>query len=231
MSCACQYELPLSVGSGRRVYTFYSQVEGLGEVKLLELWADSWRRAGWRPVILTPKQYSGHPLLGTLIRRVLTLPTANPRHYETLCYLRWLAYDLVAPGFFTDYDVMNYGLTPTMLPRLTEEHRTGLVSPRQDCHPDPGFFLASQTGIRRMLNAFLHDVPPIIDHNGQPHVSDMVYFHRLAELSHEPLGKIYGEPGWESAKCIHFARSAVGPGDRADFILQLKSKGLDPHPL
>jgi hypothetical protein len=209
----------------RRVYTyFFPGSEEAG--RTLELWRTSWAKNGWIPVVLTPEVAEKHPLYTRMCMRAAELPTVNGSAYEMHCYLRWLAFDVRAPGVFTDYDVINYTLKPEQVVRLKEG--SGKIVAYSHCgHPNPGLFVSDQLGIRRFLKDLLHGDPPIDKINGRDHVSDMYFFFRNAEKA---PGKLIcpnaGFDDWETSPCVHFHNSGVfalaGNTPRSEWIQKIR---------
>jgi hypothetical protein len=60
-------------------------------LKILKIWDVSWRRHGWRTLILTRKDAELHPRYKDVSFALENLPTINDKIYELSCYLRWLA--------------------------------------------------------------------------------------------------------------------------------------------
>lgn len=204
---ATQAELPLVTMLTRRVYTFYYPGSSTAET-MIAIWRHSWRVHGWCPVVLTPESYRGHPMLKNLTNRASALPTVNGGNYELQCYLRWLAFDTKAPGVFTDFDVVNYGLKPEEVPRIPEGEPK-IVALSHAGHPNPGLFVANQAGIRVMLYDFLHGAIPLDTVRGRRHTSDMYYFFRHAKKDPGNRCPNAGQPGWETAPCVHWSNTGV----------------------
>lgn len=238
MTCACQtvappvakpkvaqLDLPLEHRLQRRVYTYF--YPGSNEsARLLELWRTSWSANGWIPVVLTPEVAEKHPLYALLRQRAAELPTVNGAEYELHCYLRWLAFDIRAPGVFTDYDVINYSLKPEQVVRL-KEGSDKIVAYSHCGHPNPGLFVADQLGIRRFLEDLMHGSPPTDTINGRPHVSDMYFFFRNAEkVAGTSICPNVGYDRWESAPAVHYCNSGVcalsGGLPRVDWIQKIR---------
>ena len=89
--------------------------------KLVELWETSWAQWGWNPIIVGLKEAKQHPMydiFNDTSSPLYTYSINNPRHLR-LCYLRWLAYHSYGCTTWADLDVMNYGVTPDMMPKLS----------------------------------------------------------------------------------------------------------------
>jgi hypothetical protein len=195
------------------VYTYFDpQVPGgrsPAHSGVLRLWSESWRRHGWEPRVLGPRDAKKHPRYAEFLARVRTYPTINPRGYEDACYLRWLAFAHVKGGLMVDYDVICNGAMPGGMLR---PHNSSL----KKANPDITFFdttyvpcavLATEKGAN-MLCAYLYGHLP----HGT-HCSDMHIF--KAEATTGVLGPAgwqcleYGVPGWDKSPVIHFASGKV----------------------
>ena len=89
--------------------------------KLISLWEESWSRWGWNPIVAGIKHAKQHPMYDAFndtSSPLYTYSTNNPKHLR-LCYLRWLAYHSFGCTW-ADLDVMNYGVTPAMMPKLSD---------------------------------------------------------------------------------------------------------------
>lgn len=75
--------------------------------QVIRLWHDSWKRHGWTPRLLNPRNARLHPWFE---RAVDKLGAA----IEAPNFARWFALDRAASGtaLFVHYDVMNFGLRP-----------------------------------------------------------------------------------------------------------------------
>lgn len=95
------------------VFTFYEPIPGFGgDSELLEVWRQSWQKAGWRPVVLGMVHAQQHSRFEELHSRVRFL-AGEADLYEWHCFARWLALECNGGGLQTDYDVVNYGWPPT----------------------------------------------------------------------------------------------------------------------
>jgi hypothetical protein len=189
------------------VYTYFDpQVPGgrsPAHSGVLRLWSESWRRNGWEPRVLGPRDAKKHPQYERFLARVRTYPTINPRGYEDACYLRWLAFAHVKGGLMVDYDVI-----------------CNLFSTRRllSARPDINFFdttyvpcavEANEKGTN-MLCALLFGFNPL---PRVAHYSDMhIFKDESASGVLGPAGSEcleFGVPGWEKAPMIHFASGKV----------------------
>lgn len=102
-----------------RVYTYYTPI-GLydrdSQERLIDIWARSWSKAGWEPIVLNEGDAMLSPHYDEFRKAVWKLPTEYGHEYETTCFLRWLAMSAQETGggggTMTDYDVINYGFPP-----------------------------------------------------------------------------------------------------------------------
>lgn len=223
MSCACgkikagpsfyhkaeQWDLPLSYNPlMRRIYTF-CEVVNPAYVELADLWKRSWAKHGWQPVVLNLKDAVSHPLYRRYRAHVEKLPTVNDRRWETMAYIRYLAYETKAPGVFGDVDVINYGIKPEDLKRIPEGEPE-IYGYAIAGAPNPGLWVGNQAGIRAFITDVLHGDPPMDTVRGQPHTSDMYYFFRHAKKHPGPnLCPNAGLENWKTAPAVHWHNSAI----------------------
>lgn len=101
--------------------TYYVPVEGLwsddSQRKLIDVWARSWRKAGWEPVVLTEADVRTHPRFNFFNDHFRAKPTEYPAEYSNACFVRWLAASHFgalrgANVLLLDYDVISYGFEP-----------------------------------------------------------------------------------------------------------------------
>ena len=102
-----------------RVYTFYQVIDNYSEEsqrKLLDVWARSWAKRGWEPIVLSIGDAMLHPQFKQFRRAIRKLPTEYGHQYEEPCFLRWLAMAVQETdgggGMLTDYDAINYSFEP-----------------------------------------------------------------------------------------------------------------------
>lgn len=80
--------------------------------ELISMWQKTWSYYGWEPRVYQLKDIINHPKYEDVSKKVSSFPTVNDLEYEKMCYVRWLCM-IDKTGWFTDYDVMNYGFRPT----------------------------------------------------------------------------------------------------------------------
>ena len=144
------------------------------------LWKQNWTDKGWVPVVLTESDARQDPLFDRLQEVVSRYPTVNTTTYEQACFLRHLAFRRVGAGLISDYDVLNFALTPAELERrvLGEISMASL-----DAGGNISLAGFSEAGRERLLTAFLDEdfvlSKAVQYHDGKPHVSDMTVFMAL----------------------------------------------------
>jgi hypothetical protein len=84
-------------------------------LELIKLWKKSWSTNGWNPIVLSLEDAKKHPRYHEIDLKDyssnLYKYSINGADYLELCYSRWFAYACY-DGFWSDYDVINYGFTP-----------------------------------------------------------------------------------------------------------------------
>ncbi len=181
-----------------KVYTYFDPtVQQCGlppQDGVIRLWAESWKKFGWTPRVLTDRMARMHPLFDKFLAKVSSFPSVNPRAYENACYLRWLALQNEGGGWMVDYDVINFGFRPRQGKGEVE-----MLDPTYV----PCAVWANKFGISRIAG-FLTSHRPKEDH-----VSDMTIFKTQFERKKlGPAGNTvieYAAPGWEHAPLVHFS--------------------------
>lgn len=101
-----------------KVHTFFKPIFEFGqertdrELALIDLWKKSWKFYGWEPIVHSHEELPILENYQQLKNKIKDFPTRNNREYEEACYLRWLLMQEEG-GWFSDYDIMNYGFWPT----------------------------------------------------------------------------------------------------------------------
>jgi hypothetical protein len=84
-------------------------------LELIKLWKKSWINNGWNPIVSSLEDAKKHPRYSEIdltdYSSNLYKHSINGSSYLELCYSRWFAYAYHG-GFWSDYDVINYGFTP-----------------------------------------------------------------------------------------------------------------------
>jgi hypothetical protein len=98
------------------VYTYYMPVPGLwseeSQRRLLDVWARSWRKQGWTPIVLNEGVAKKHPRYREFKQSYWNLPTEYGHDYEGACFMRYVAVAAMGGGMLVDYDVINYSFKP-----------------------------------------------------------------------------------------------------------------------
>ena len=109
------------------VVTYYTEISDFGasvnNKTLLELWKKNWKSKGWNPIVLSDKDSKKHKDICYFdVGNETSLLVRNSRldkKYLWNCYLRWFAYAKYVEEngtcIWSDFDVMNCGLTPEKL--------------------------------------------------------------------------------------------------------------------
>tara|TARA_Y100000817_G_scaffold296054_1_gene271291 strand:- start:327 stop:1196 length:870 start_codon:yes stop_codon:yes gene_type:complete len=108
------------------VYSFYrkikSGIEHENEMKNINKWKDSWSKYGWNPIVLGMDDIEKDDFFWEFYSAVNKAPTANTKVFEVCAWLLYIAvYQYVNKndnGLFchTEYDMVNYGVTPDFFP-------------------------------------------------------------------------------------------------------------------
>lgn len=103
-----------------RCYCYYEPVgmyDDHSQRALIDVWARSWRKQGWDPIVLNPGDAMQHPMWERFEANVSKLPSEYGPLYDKACFRRWLAMAAQTSGkhgggLLLDYDVINYRMTP-----------------------------------------------------------------------------------------------------------------------
>ena len=169
---------------------------------IFERWIDSFSKNGFEPVILNESDAREHPLFDKVNELISKLPTVNNPEYERACWLRWLAYRQLAPAFFTDIDVINYGFKP-------DDVQTQLPMYSHYTYASPAAVYATGDAIDSFIDNFSKARFWINPVNGVDHVSDMIAFHRCygGIFSGHCCDSCY--PDAMTFPLVHFGNSSV----------------------
>ena len=163
------------------IHTYHEPLPGVDRTEILELWAESWRRAGWEPVVHTRAEAAKHPKAGVYDRLIAKLPTVNPRDYEEACWRRWLVAAQVG-GYWCDDDLVNCRVTPDL---VRPQDGTGMMFTawHEGEMPNTGLLHGTPALFE---NSFLHRIwrgsVPQVEEGGRPHTSDMFLWQSLWRL-------------------------------------------------
>lgn len=195
------------------IYTFYEKIyesDDSAQLEMIQIWKESWSYYGWTPIVLDMKDVMHHVLYEKMKNVCSKFPTTNNPIYELYCFLRWLSMDNRG-GWFTDYDIINYGFKPIDYGNkvVTTSYQLG-----------GNTIYGPQNFYKEIINAILSykiDEMDFINIDGvkTPHISDM---HLLTNLMIKKLlivdecldqEKCYGLDGYKNCKLIHYANSYI----------------------
>lgn len=203
-----------------RVYTYYTPISLYpddSQTKLIEVWARSWRKQGWEPIVLNEGDAMLHPLYSEFKQHISKLPTEYGHEYEGACFLRWLAMAAQETdgggGMLTDYDYINYGFSP---------RAPGLLKMQIFCEPPPievtmGLVLAPRMAYEEFCKIVLSWKPSQADWNPNAklyHCSDLSLLVRMFEhknfVKPDWMEKVHGFSGlfpresYKTAPLVHY---------------------------
>lgn len=209
-----------------KTFAFFGHVPELDlvEQKRLEiLWADSWSKAGFEPMVLSEWHAQQHPQYNDLATAFLALPSVNPKPYDYLCFIRYVAMAMapVPKGelfLMVDSDVMCFDPKPFLhYGNKAKKDFTRLVSYQ-------GYVPACVLGTRQLfeeqaLRFAAYKLEPDDLHDTTPHISDQNILCKQCGRDPESFVRLdvvksYTEPGWEQAPAVHYANSACGPNKK-----------------
>lgn len=194
------------------IHTYHEPLPGVDRGEILQLWAASWRRHGWIPVVHQLPEALAHPRSAVFCAVASELPTVNPPGYELACWRRWLVAAQTG-GFWCDDDLVNCGFEPP-----PEHQPPGPLFKAWHEHDVPNTGLMWSVAkvfdfafVQRVLEG---DVP-LIKVNERPHTSDMHLWqqmHREGKFASEHgVADGYGKPGnWKLVHCSHHHAGEAG---------------------
>jgi len=201
------------------VKTYYEKLEGRNHAEqewLLGTWADSWRKHGWHPVVINRALAEQHPYYQMFLKAYTDLPSVNGKDYELACYLRHVAMVQSGGGLLVDYDVINVGFTPDMLPHTNQKYPAIMA----DKNPCPCGVYGSAEEYDKLCSFMAKQgKEAIVTEGGRLHTSDQHFVQHFAAhfYSYEIIWQ-YGQKGWENAKLIHFSSGSCQGRPRSDVI-------------
>lgn len=194
-----------------KIYTYFTTIPSMSlenEAKLILLWSERWRAAGFEPVVLNEYIARKHPYFDEFDAAVQKMPTTNTKKYEAACYHRWLAMTQVGGGYLSDYDVAPYGFKDELKPE--EQGRLTCFTH----NAVPCLVHAPAEKFLEQCQWFVANA----DYNAT-HLSDMYLLQ--GRVAKEPdavllkdVVKEYTEAGWETAKAVHYANSRMTPNKK-----------------
>ncbi len=192
--------------------------------KLLDLAMDSWRRAGWRPVVLNESHAQKCSYFEQLVEKSQKVPCVNHRNYQRCNFVRWAAVYAMGGGLHVDIDVLNFGFLYGHLRNLMKTGAPAIV------------FTDSEGGLggaawipKDMLPKFFDQIiayeGPWESHKGRPHWSIDHCLYKFGKqfgwtfVSEQDIfyKEYFQQPNWP--KLGHFAYR-VGELDRLELARQ-----------
>lgn len=159
---------------------------------IIHRWRESFEANGFSCSIADESHARMHPRFEELDAIVSHLPTLNDRTWELHCWRRWMAFEFFAPAVFVDYDVLNFGYTPDMVPAGSDLVDLGEMT-----------YYATVKGIQDVLNEFQTVEKSVHWINGKPHVSDQDAL-KSAWGKSRPCGR-YSYPEAMTKPMVHLA--------------------------
>lgn len=194
------------------VFTFYNHVPQLKPAdELLDLWRESWSSNGWNPVVLGLNDAQKHPLYNEFVEGIKAkTKSINPGDYDLMCWIRWLALEVMGGGVMTDYDVINRSLGICDIkeddvcvyadggnkPEAFNRVRVYEISKVPCC------VSVTKNGAESLVRG-IHAMPK---NNGE-HYSDMYWFMEQ-DIEVKPIVVEFLSEGWEAAKAVHFCNGS-----------------------
>lgn len=200
----------------KTIHTYYAPVDAISRFdseRMIEIWKAEWEFAGWNPVVIGEKEARLHPRFEEFYATFKKFPSSNPDGYDLACFLRWVAMAAIGGGWMCDFDV---------LPNSGDFKTRGDISFFSGNERDPlipCLVHGTKEGFEAVLMHFLSHEP-----TGN-HTSDMV---ALRDYSSKSIGGVleYGEPGWHSAKAVHFSNHSMGDKQpKHDYVIRLHMEG------
>jgi hypothetical protein len=186
------------------IHTYHEPLPGVDRGEILELWAESWRRHGWIPVIHCRGHAREHSRALVYEAVAAALPTVNPSEYELACWRRWLV-AAQCGGFWCDDDLVNCGFKP----RHALAHNDGehpFVAFHAGDTPNTGLMFGGRSAFEEFfVNRVCAGLVPIGREQDRPHTSDMFLWQQLHRdglfQDVRDMADGYGKPG--DLKLVH----------------------------
>jgi hypothetical protein len=181
------------------VYTYYEPLEEMNrdyaQEELINICAKSWKKNGWRLVILNydvARSHDFYPMYSEIVKK---LPSVNLLSYDYHCYMRWLAMSKVGGGIMIDYDVVNLSLMDDSIfnqKTLTtfQGHVPCVVSGTAEQYLD----------ICKAFCKLKDNEKCIVNFNNRPHTSDMIMLSNMKDQFNK-LNYVVDYPG--TAPLVH----------------------------
>lgn len=200
------------------VYTFFSPVPELNaaeHLRQVDIWKNSWRSRGFKPVVLNLDTAMRHPDFQKLNAIFEKFPTVNAKKYELYCYIRWLALEVVGGGMTSDYDVINNGFTPDYMEEFkADKDRITVFQASSDLSCiTPAAVYAPVPALKKFISAMAEYKVDETDKEGEAkHISDQNILRKHSKddwVSIQLLCKEYGEDGWKDVPMTHISTGSL----------------------
>lgn len=167
--------------------------------ELFDRWSDSFYAHGFDPVFVTEKNAKNHHNYEAFKQLINSFPHITDTRFEEQSWLRWLAYESLAPALFADYDVINYNFRARQLPKCAAVTHLG-------AHVIYATPEAISKWIAWLPNAPLHAIKV----NGRKHLADWIAWNEFLGKNHVKWVRMnvcreYGRQGYTSADMVHFS--------------------------
>lgn len=198
------------------VYTYYMPVPELydegSQRALIDVWARSWRKQGWNPIVMDETWVFKHPRYREFKKKFFELPTEYGHNYEGACFMRWAAVSAAGGGMMTDYDVINYGFPP----QAPDPTKMKIFADNPPEEIFLGMVLAPVSLFEGMCQLFASWEVCQNDWNASAklfHCSDLSLLHRMylrkdypvpGWLERVPGCGLYTRPSWKTAPAVHY---------------------------
>lgn len=190
-----------------RIYSYHHDLKQDYPADLIARWKTSWASTGFVPLVLSEEDAKKHPLYARTVEYADTLPTPNMRQIERSCWVRWLAYEQVAPALFSDYDAINLSVKPGDIP--TNKPMVAL-----ECPTSPGLFWAMPSAIRYFIDAIPGCSRLIEQWHGSPYVADVVLYRDLWPKPDRVLSVRLQDGRSAHTPCVHMNRTAIPDSEK-----------------
>jgi hypothetical protein len=223
-----------------KVFTYYMPVPGLwsdvSQRGLIDVWARSWTKQGWEPVVLTEDDARKHPNFSYYKEKFWALPTGYGHDYEGACFMRWLAVAQAGGGMMVDYDVINYGFLPYDQP---PEEMSVFADPTPE-----RIFMGAVAGqsqyFQEMADIFAlwgpdqYDINTALEAEDKRHCSDLAMLIRMFDTKTYPKPDwlkrrdgcaLFDHPSWNTSKLVHYgyAMRAAGYWPKYEHIEKIRA--------
>lgn len=212
-----------------KVYTYHRSIEaGFDDPVLMSTWREAWKRHGFDPQVLGLTDAAAHPRFGELAHADgLFTADIGLRQYVSACYERWFAFAVAArrdkgPTLTGDWDVINYGFTPSEV--LNEgvgtriKHLSGGATPCLVYGTPQQYDAVVDLFFEYARNPH-RDTPSLREAIHDQNIFD-AYPDRWLPIS---LVVEYPQPGWDSRPLVHYPHGTLYlPGKRGERISQLR---------